>query len=320
MNLCPPAARGFVALADEKHFTRAAQRCHLTQPAFSALIRQLEDSAGLRLFDRDTRNVELTAEGRVLEASARRLLADMELAMDDLRDHAAGRRGRVTLAALPSLAAGWLPGLLAGFRERHPGISIDLRDALLDPCLDMVRSGQADFAVASERPDMSELAIEFLYADRYFLVCRGDHPLAQVEQARLRDIARYPLIQLARGSSVRKHLDVALGAAAPPPVFEVEHLATVTGLVRAGLGVSVVPAMTLFHFGGEDLRIVPLAGRADAAPALGAARGRSLSVAAQALYDLLRGGASSWVERDRLAGGLWDGHRPYIMLSSAWVT
>ena len=171
----------------------------------------------------------------------------------------------MTLAALPSLAAGWLPGLLAGFRERHPGISIDLRDALLDPCLDMVRSGQADFAVASERPDMSELAIEFLYADRYFLVCRGDHPLAQVEQARLRDIARYPLIQLARGSSVRKHLDVALGAAAPPPVFEVEHLATVTGLVRAGLGVSVVPAMTLFHFGGEDLRIVPLAGRADAA-------------------------------------------------------
>ena len=150
-----------MALADEKHFTRAAQRCHLTQPAFSALIRQLEDSAGLRLFDRDTRNVELTAEGRVLEASARRLLADMELAMDDLRDHAAGRRGRVTLAALPSLAAGWLPGLLAGFRERHPGISIDLRDALLDPCLDMVRSGQADFAVASERPDMSELAIEF---------------------------------------------------------------------------------------------------------------------------------------------------------------
>ena len=104
----------------------------------------------------------------------------------------------------------------------------------------------------------------------------------------MRDIARYPLIQLARGSSVRKHLDVALGAAAPPPVFEVEHLATVTGLVRAGLGVSVVPAMTLFHFGGEDLRIVPLAGRADAALHLVRREGRSLSVAAQALYDLLR--------------------------------
>ena len=277
-----------MALADEKHFTRAAQRCHLTQPAFSALIRQLEDSAGLRLFDRDTRNVELTAEGRVLEASARRLLADMELAMDDLRDHAAGRRGRVTLAALPSLAAGWLPGLLAGFRERHPGISIDLRDALLDPCLDMVRSGQADFAVASERPDMSELAIEFLYADRYFLVCRGDHPLAQVEQARLRDIARYPLIQLARqqraqapGRGIRR------GRATAGVRGGASGHCDRPG--QGGLGVSVVPAMTLFHFGGEDLRIVPLAGRALTRPLhLVRREGRSLSVAAQALYDLLR--------------------------------
>ena len=119
-----------MALADEKHFTRAAQRCHLTQPAFSALIRQLEDSAGLRLFDRDTRNVELTAEGRVLEASARRLLADMELAMDDLRDHAARRRGRVTLAALPSLAAGWLP---ACWRASVSGIPAS-RSTCVTPC------------------------------------------------------------------------------------------------------------------------------------------------------------------------------------------
>ncbi|CAB3626789.1 LysR family transcriptional regulator [Achromobacter marplatensis] len=288
MNLSARQLRAFVALADERHFTRAAQRCHLTQPAFSALIRSLEDAAGLRLFDRNTRHVELTAEGRVLDASARRLLADMDLVMDDLRDHAARRRGRVALAALPSLAAGWLPGLLARFSQAHPGIVLDLRDALLDPCLDMVRSGQVDFAVASRRPDMTDLDSEFLHADRYFLVCRADHPLAAQSQVRLRDIVRYPVIQLARGSSVRKHLDEALGADAPLPVFEVEHLATVTGLVRAGLGVSVVPAMTLFHFRSDDLRVVPLAGRALTRPLyLVQRKGRSLSVAAQALYELL---------------------------------
>jgi DNA-binding transcriptional LysR family regulator len=288
MNLSARQLRAFVALADERHFTRAAQRCHLTQPAFSALIRSLEDAAGLRLFDRNTRHVELTAEGRVLDASARRLLADMDLVMDDLRDHAARRRGRVALAALPSLAAGWLPGLLARFSQAHPGIVLDLRDALLDPCLDMVQSGQVDFAVASRRPDMTDLDSEFLHADRYFLVCRADHPLAAQSQVRLRDIVRYPVIQLARGSSVRKHLDEALGADAPLPVFEVEHLATVTGLVRAGLGVSVVPAMTLFHFRSDDLRVVPLAGRALTRPLyLVQRKGRSLSVAAQALYELL---------------------------------
>ncbi|EJO33625.1 LysR family transcriptional regulator [Achromobacter marplatensis] len=288
MNLSARQLRAFVALADERHFTRAAQRCHLTQPAFSALIRSLEEAAGLRLFDRNTRHVELTAEGRVLDASARRLLADMDLVMDDLRDHAARRRGRVALAALPSLAAGWLPGLLARFSQAHPGIVLDLRDALLDPCLDMVQSGQVDFAVASRRPDMTDLDSEFLHADRYFLVCRADHPLAAQSQVRLRDIVRYPVIQLARGSSVRKHLDEALGADAPLPVFEVEHLATVTGLVRAGLGVSVVPAMTLFHFRSDDLRVVPLAGRALTRPLyLVQRKGRSLSVAAQALYELL---------------------------------
>ena len=208
--------------------------------------------------------------------------------MEDLRDHAARRRGRVALAALPSLAAGWLPGLLARFSQAHPGIVLDLRDALLDPCLDMVQSGQVDFAVASRRPDMTDLDSEFLHADRYFLVCRADHPLAAQSRVRLRDIVRHPVIQLARGSSVRKHLDEALGADAPLPVFEVEHLATVTGLVRAGLGVSVVPAMTLFHFRSEDLRVVPLAGRVLTRPLyLVQRKGRSLSVAAQALYELL---------------------------------
>ena len=262
MNLSARQLRAFVALADEKHFTRAAQRCHLTQPAFSALIRQLEDSAGLRLFDRDTRNVELTAEGRVLEASARRLLADMELAMDDLRDHAARRRGRVTLAALPSLAAGWLPGLLAGFRERHPGISIDLRDALLDPCLDMVRSGQADFAVASERPDMSELAGEFPIRRPLF---PGVPWRSSIGSGGAGAIARHRALS-ADPAGARQQRAQAPGRG----IRRGRATAGVRGGAsghgdrpgKGGLGVSVVPAMTLFHFGGEDLRIVPLAGRA----------------------------------------------------------
>ncbi|MDQ8032075.1 MAG: LysR family transcriptional regulator [Bordetella sp.] len=260
MNLSARQLRAFVALVDERHFTRAAQRCHLTQPAFSALIRTLEQGAGVRLFDRNTRRVELTAEGRVLEISARRLLADMDLAMEDLRDHAARRRGRVALAALPSLAAGWLPPLLARFHAEHPGIELQLRDALLDPCLDLVSSGEVDFAVASRRADMSGLESEFLHADRYHLVCREDHALAAQASVRVRDVVRWPWIALARNSSVRKHLDQALGDAAPAPLLEVEHLATVTGLVQAGVGVSLVPAMTLFHFERPGLVIRPLAG------------------------------------------------------------
>jgi DNA-binding transcriptional LysR family regulator len=288
MNLSARHLRAFVALAEERHFTRAAQRCHLTQPAFSALIRAIEDGTGMRLFDRTTRHVELTAEGRVLDASARRLLADFDLVMEDLRDHAARRRGRVALAALPSLAAGWLPAILAEFHRTYPGVALTLRDALLDPCLDMVRDGEVDFAVASRRADMSELDSEFLHADRFHLVCRDDHPLAAQPAATLAQIVKWPLIQLARNSSVRQHLDAALGRRRLRPLVEVEHLATVTGLVAAGLGVSIVPAMTLFHFRRPGLAIRPVAGKAPTRSLYLVRRsGRSLPLAAQTLYDTL---------------------------------
>src|SRR5881409_1988343 len=109
MNVSTRALHAFVTLAEQRSFTRAAALCHLSQPAFSALIRALEDNLGARLFDRTTRSVELTAEGRVFVESARRLLRDVDDALADLRDHAARRRGRVAIAVLPSLAAGWLP-------------------------------------------------------------------------------------------------------------------------------------------------------------------------------------------------------------------
>src|SRR5574341_703365 len=108
-NLSTRQLRAFVALAEARNFTRAAARCHLSQPAFSALIRSLESTLGARLFDRTTRTVELTAEGSLFLDGAMRLLHDVQATVADLGDHVARRRGRVSLAALPALAAGWLP-------------------------------------------------------------------------------------------------------------------------------------------------------------------------------------------------------------------
>lgn len=288
MNLSTRQLRAFLMLADERHFTHAAQRCHLTQPAFSALIRSLEDAAGVRLFDRSTRRVELTVEGQVLEQSARRLLDEFELTFEDLRNHAERRRGRVSIAALPSLAADWIPGLLAQYHRTYPGITLQLHDALLDDCLNMVQRGEVDFAVAAQRPDMSGLECEFLCDDPYFVVCRKDHPLADRPQLTLADLGNWPVIQMTRSSSVRKQLDAILGVDALPSWLEVEHLATLSGLVRAGLGISLVPAMTLFHFKAAELRIKPLSGTTlTRSLYLVQRKGRALSLAAAPLYDLL---------------------------------
>src|SRR5690242_3747296 len=122
MNLSSRQLRAFVALAEERNFTRAAARTHLSQPAFSALIRSLEEALEQRLFDRSTRHVELTVEGREFETSARRILAEVDAALSGARDYAGRQRGRVAIALLPSLAAGWLPPVLSAFHAAHPGI------------------------------------------------------------------------------------------------------------------------------------------------------------------------------------------------------
>jgi DNA-binding transcriptional LysR family regulator len=289
INLSTRELAAFVALAEQRSFTRAAAASHLSQPAFSALIRGLEETVGARLFDRTTRSVEPTAEGRVLLDAAHRLLHDVDRAVADVRDHVARRRGRVAVAVLPSLAAGWLPPLLAAYRERWPGIELDVADVLSEACVDRVRTGAADFALAATRTATPELVTEDFCSDGFHVVCRADHALARKRQRLvLADLAPYPIVQLARSSSVRQYLEAAIRPTRLVTAMELDQLSSVAGMVRAGLGISVVPALTLFHFDHPELvtrpfdvpgllRQVFIVRRAD----------RSLSSAAQALYEMV---------------------------------
>ena len=280
--------RAFLALLEARNFTRAAAASHLSQPAFSALIRQLEESLGVRLFDRSTRHVEPSAEGAEFEHAARRLLGDFDGALTDMHARAARQRGRVSIALLPSLAADWIPEVLAGFRAQYPGIELQVADVLSEPCIERVRSGQADFALAATRADTPELRAEPFCSDDFHLVCRQDHPLATQRRLRPQDLAAWPFIHLSRTSSVRQYLDAATQPQMMNTVLEVDQLATVMGMVRAGLGISVVPWLTLFHF-----QVPGLVTRRLSWPGLVRKlylvrrRDRGLSVAAQTLHDLV---------------------------------
>jgi len=289
LNLSTRQIKAFLALAEQKNFTRAAQQCHLSQSAFSSLIRALEDSIGVRLFDRDTRNVDLTVEGRLFMGGAARLMEDLQSALQNLGEHAARRRGRATVAALPSLAAGWMPAVLARFCESYPGIELNVADVLSDSCLEFVRSGRADFSLSAVRASAPELHTELFCEDEFHLVCRRDHPLASRRQITLADLAEEPFIHLARSSSVRQHIESAIHPARMNRVMELEQLSTVAGMVRAGLGISVLPGLALFHFQAAP----ELVTKALYAPHLRrqifviVRNDRSLSIAAQTLLEFL---------------------------------
>jgi DNA-binding transcriptional LysR family regulator len=167
-------------------------------------------------------------------------------------------------------------------------VELELFDVLSDQCLTLVRAGRADLAIASAGPHEKDLLTEAICSDRFHLVCPKDHPLASESRIRVKDLAEYPFVHLARTSSVRQHLDAAMHPLQMRTLVEVEQLSTVTALVEVGLGITVVPALTLFHFGRPGLVVRPLKlPNLMRRIYLVRRRGHSLSAAASGLRELM---------------------------------
>ncbi|MES2262430.1 MAG: LysR family transcriptional regulator [Pseudomonadota bacterium] len=287
-NISTKLLHAFLALDECRHFTRAAERVHLSQSAFSALIRKLETALGARLVERDTRNVTLTAEGELFVEVARSLVADFDAAFSNMSDYIARRKGRVTIAALPSLAANGLPAVIREYRQLYPGITVQLFDTLSDQCLHLLRQGKADLALTAPGENLSEFETSTLCSDPFYLVCRHDHALAGKRRIRLADLAGCELIQLAKSTSVRQHVEMLTrGIAVRQSGLEVEHLATVAGLVEHGLGVSLVPELTLFQFRSLNLVAIPIEAHQVRPILMVRRKDRALSIAARSMQDLI---------------------------------
>lgn len=288
INFSSRLLEAFLALEETRHFTLAAQRCHVSQSALSQMIHRLEREAGARLFDRDTRNVSLTPEGEIFARAARRLAADIESTFEDLREHAAGRRGKVALAALPSLAAEWLPAIITDYRRRHPGIALRLFDTISERSLALVREGAVDFALTAAG-DLREFETRLLLEEPFYLVCPRGHRLATRKRVLLRDLEGVDFIHSVRGGSIRQQVEPALrGVRVKDTGLEIEQLATLAGLVSIGIGVTLVPRLSLFQFRRPGLATVRVADRGLARPVYRVQRrGRSLSAAAAALLEVI---------------------------------
>ncbi|WP_035284352.1 LysR family transcriptional regulator [Actinokineospora spheciospongiae] len=282
--------RYFLALAEEQHFGRAAQRVRVAQPALSQQIKQLEAELGARLFDRSTRRVEATEAGRRFTEHARRILDAVDRAGEDMAALAKGLVGRVSVGFVGTATYDVLPRLSHLVRTRLPGVDLRVRGELLTPdLLDGVACGEFDLALVRPSAREHPLTVTPLRSERLVAVLPATHPLAAGPDVDLADLADEAFIAHPSGdrsSMHRRVLDACARAGFQPRVHEVGETATLVVLVAAGLGVALVPE-PVRSLGLRGVSYLPLRTEVTVDLLLAAAPDRA-SIAADRVADLIR--------------------------------
>jgi len=256
INISVKSLEAFCALEECRQFTAAARRCNVTQSAFSQIIARLEAQVGMKLFDRDTRSVRLTAEGELFAVKARDILHHIRRSIAEMQDYSNKRFGRLALAVVPSLAASWLPPLIEQYRKAHPEITLDLYDTYSERCLQLLRESKVDIAVTAQPGNEGECTTETLAEENFYLVASTRTAPKISGGLALADLCGVPIIHLVHTESIRTiskgithHLRPLLREAGVQECgIEVEHAATLAGLVAQGVGCSVVPQAMLNYF------------------------------------------------------------------------
>lgn len=257
---------GFAMIAEFGHFTRAAERLHLAQPSLSRQIASLERELGVELFHRVRGNVSLTAAGERLLPIARRMLADADTARGEMAELAGLRRGRIRLGATPTLCTSLVVEVLVGFRERYPGVDIEILErgsrslisALVEGALDLALivtsvSSEGARAVLEREPILSERLVVVSAAGMPDPFDGVDAPISLVQ------LAEIPQVSFPENYDLRVAMDAAFEAAGINPTVAVEgaEMDAALRFAERGIGVAVVPAMVAVN--RPALRATPFA-------------------------------------------------------------
>lgn len=247
MNVTIKQLRAFVAVAESQSFAEACDSVHLSQPALSITIKNLEDSVGGRLLARSTRTLALTPEGEAFYPVAQRLLNDWDGALADLHNLFSMRRGKLSIAAMPSFASNQLSHALAVFRQNYPDVNVSIEDVVAESVVDMVRSGRVEIGITFEPAEIHGLDFFTLFSDKFVAVIPPQHHLANCQTITWNMLQGVSFIALQRPSSIRQLIEKELETSGYGLSVELEahHLGTVGRMVAAGLGISAVPALCM---------------------------------------------------------------------------
>jgi DNA-binding transcriptional LysR family regulator len=280
----------FVRIATLGSFARAADTLHVTSPALTRRLMNMEAQLGVKLLERTTRNVSLTTAGAQFLPRARQLLDELALAFNEIRTDGQSRSGSVSLACVPTVGVQFLPALLREYGQRHPDNRVRILDHSSYGVGEAVQKREAEFGIGMADAQFSDLDSTPVLRDRFALVCRGDHALARRSRLDWQDLRDHPLIVPGAGSGNRPLLDAALGPLGIQlrATYEVERSATAVGLAAEGLGAAIVPQLSIQPGAFPQLRVIELGSPAvERTFVLLRRKGSVLSPPAQALHDLI---------------------------------
>jgi DNA-binding transcriptional LysR family regulator len=252
-----------LALAEYGSFIAAASLLKTSQPAVTRTVKHVEDVLGIKLFDRSTRSVQITAAGKEFVAVAARMLNDLRITLRSMRELSDQRRGQIIISSIMSVANGRLPGLVSAYRLDYPGIELHVRDGVHGTVIEDVRSGTADFGITylEDLPDPF-LSVR-LGREDFTVVVPKNHELARKKTLSFSDLKDVPLVSLPSDSRTRRVIDGAASSAGLTlnHVATVSQFATMLGFVRAGIGLAIAPKSGVASFLGKELIAVPIRGR-----------------------------------------------------------
>ena len=252
-----------LAVAEYNSFIAAASFLKTSQPALTRTIKRVEDVLGVRLFDRSTRRVAITAAGKEFVAVAERMLNDLRISVGSMREIGAEQRGRIIVSSIMSVANALFPAIVAKYRASRPGIEIVLREGVHGTVLEDVRSGAADLGVTyvDDVPDFVEA--KRVSREVFEVILPRNHPLIKTSKrssVALAELVEFPLVSLPYESRTRRIIDGAASTAG----YALQHVATVTqfttmmSFVRAGVGIAIVPSGAIAGLLGKDLAVLML--------------------------------------------------------------
>lgn len=290
MNYSLRQLRIFVTVAHARSFSRAGEMIGLSQSAVSHSVKELENQTGVRLLDRTTREVVLTEAGQQVAARLERLLDELHITLRDVGRLGQQLAGTVRVAASQTISAHLIPQCIAESNRCYPEIDFVLHDRPQQWVLESIRQGDVDFGIVIDPGPVSDLASEIVLSEPFLLLCREDDPLAALAEVPWQALQGMNLVLQDYASGSRPLIDAALAAQniRAQIVQEIGHPATLFPMVEAGIGISVLPALALPLPQGSHLTVKRFTPAIERKLMLVRRKNRSLSGAAQAIWDVVR--------------------------------